>query len=115
MTLFIHHHSVHLSGSYWTCLLATCCEEQPDFWRKGLIMAAWGDPKKLSNSDVLRFHWHSIGENWEQGLMDFPRARLKSSVPRDHKILKQVVLERNIPVSVVVGSKDRLALPNRIL
>lgn len=51
----------------------------PTFWRKGLSLA-WGDPTThLSESDILRFAWPSIGKGWEMGLINFTRSKLGSS------------------------------------
>mmetsp|Transcript_41845 Transcript_41845/g.100439 ORF Transcript_41845/g.100439 Transcript_41845/m.100439 type:complete len:641 (-) Transcript_41845:141-2063(-) len=89
-------------------------------WRSGLKLA-WGDPNKLSESDVARFSWPSIGMGWEQGIINFSRAQM-SHVEENHddhddedyeldndRILMQRVLELpNTKVVVIVGSKDRV-------
>ena len=89
-------------------------------WRSGLKLA-WGDPNKLSESDVARFSWPSIGLGWEQGIINFSRAQM-SHVEDNHddhdeedyeldndRILMQRVLELpNTKVVVILGSKDRI-------
>ena len=84
----------------------------PNFWRKGLT-SAWGDPKCLSDSDVLRFQWPSIGRGWEQGLLNFVRSKLSSSssssssLPlEDGELLRQVCNLPNTKVVIIYGSKD---------
>lgn len=89
----------------------------PDFWRKGLALA-WGDPRRLSDSDVLRFQWPSIGKGWERGLVTFARSRLASSsssssshshpVLVDGQLLREVSNIDNTKVVIVYGSKDKV-------
>ena len=38
-----------------------------------------GDPLRLTDSDVLRFQWPSVGQGWEDGLLNFARSRILSS------------------------------------
>ena len=82
----------------------------PNFWRKGLA-SAWGDPKRLSDSDVLRFQWPSIGMDWEQGLLNLVRSKLSSSSNSsldDGELLQQVANLPNTKVVIIYGSKDRI-------
>ena len=82
----------------------------PNFWRKGLA-SAWGDPKRLSDSDVLRFQWPSIGMGWEQGLLNLVRSKLSPSVTsqwNDVELLQRVASLPNTKVVIIYGSKDRV-------
>ncbi|KAL7453403.1 hypothetical protein ACHAWC_005081 [Mediolabrus comicus] len=84
----------------------------PNFWKKGLA-SAWGDPKRLSESDVLRFQWPSIGMGWEQGLLNLVRHKLSSSASssamlNDEQLLHQVSNMKDTKVVIVYGSKDRI-------
>jgi pimeloyl-ACP methyl ester carboxylesterase len=84
----------------------------PNFWKKGLA-SAWGDPKRLSESDVLRFQWPSIGIGWEQGLLNLVRHKLSSSasssaVLNDEQLLHQVSNMKDTKVVIIYGSKDRI-------
>ena len=90
----------------------------PDFWRKGLALA-WGNPHRLSDSDVLRFQWPSIGKGWERGLVTFARSRLASSsssssssyshpILDDGQLLRAVSNIDNTKVVIVYGSKDKV-------
>ena len=93
----------------------------PNFWRKGLSLA-WGDPTtRLSDSDVLRFAWPSIGKGWEMGLINFTRSKLGSSslassnpsryagvVDDDVQLLKEVAKLKDVKVVIVYGSKDNV-------
>jgi pimeloyl-ACP methyl ester carboxylesterase len=86
-------------------------------WRNGLKLA-WGDPGNLSESDVTRFSWPSIGMGWEQGILNFSRAQMThiddDDDENDHeldddKTLVQRVSELpNTKVVVILGSKDRI-------
>lgn len=78
----------------------------PHFWRKGLALA-WGDPDRLSPSDVLRYQWPSIGRGWETGLLGFARAQLASPAsPDDGRLLREVSTLQNTTVVIVYGSED---------
>ncbi len=80
----------------------------PNFWRKGLA-SAWGDSKRLSDSDVLRFQWPSIGMGWEQGLLNLVRSKISiTSKLNDGELLQQVVNLPNTKVVIIYGSKDRI-------
>ena len=77
------------------------------FWRKGLELA-WGSGH-LSDSDVLRFQWPSIGSGWEQGLINFSRSKLFStSVLDDIQLLREITSHDETTVVIVYGSKDRV-------
>jgi pimeloyl-ACP methyl ester carboxylesterase len=75
-----------------------------NFWRKGLS-SAWGDPQRLTDSDVLRFQWPSIGKGWERGLISFARAAQTSD---DAELLREVVNLPQTTVLVVYGTKDNV-------
>jgi pimeloyl-ACP methyl ester carboxylesterase len=88
---------------------------QPNFWRHGLS-AAWGDSKKLKDSDVLRFQWPSIGLGWEQGLLNFGTSRWKDepSYMSDQYLLQAVLDSPNVElVHVIVSSNDKIVPPCR--
>ena len=79
------------------------------FWRNGLVLA-WGDPHRLSDSDVLRFQWPSVGRGWEGGILNFARSRILSS-PRpdtldDVQLLREVTNQKDTRVVIVYGSRD---------
>lgn len=81
-----------------------------DFWRNGLVLA-WGDPRRLSDSDVLRFQWPSVGRGWEGGILNFARSRILSSphpgTLDDVRLLREVTNnEKDIRVVIVYGSRD---------
>jgi pimeloyl-ACP methyl ester carboxylesterase len=84
-----------------------------DFWKKGLSLA-WGDPNRLTDSDVLRFQWPSIGMGWEQGLLNFGRYSSSSSSSSsgpllgDEELLSQVSSLPNTQVVILYGSKDKI-------
>jgi pimeloyl-ACP methyl ester carboxylesterase len=75
----------------------------------------WGDPKKLSQSDVLRFQWPSIGSGWERGLLNFARAQASPGPQEtDAELLQKVLQLENTTVSVICGSKDRVISPSMV-
>ena len=78
-----------------------------NFWKTGL-QSLWGNPKKVTESDVLRFQWPSIGAGWERGLIDFARAQGLPSSETDESLLQKVVDLPNTKVFVVLGSEDRI-------
>jgi len=85
-----------------------------NFWRKGL-QAAWGDPNKLTNNDVLRFQYPSIGKGWEKGILSYVKsvATMKSSyMPTypggEEQLLQDVLKLPNTYVAIVHGTKDRV-------
>jgi pimeloyl-ACP methyl ester carboxylesterase len=70
---------------------------------------AWGDPNRVSDSDVLRFQWPSIGKGWEQGLLRFSRAQMMTMKNVDERSLFQQVLNRPKTRLVVLrGNQDRV-------
>jgi pimeloyl-ACP methyl ester carboxylesterase len=86
-------------------------------WKAGL-KAAWGDPRRVSDSDVLRFSWPAIGLGWENGIIKFARAQamLQEDELDDDKVLMQRVLELpHTKVAVILGSKDRIVSSKRVL
>lgn len=78
----------------------------PGFWRKGLELA-WGDPRRVKDSDALRFQWPSIGKGWEKGFIGFSAAQLLPGDMSDAELL-QSILDRGIAVDVVLGAKDKI-------
>lgn len=83
------------------------------FWRRGLSLA-WGDPNRLTDTDVLRFQWPSILTGWEQGLLDFARAQGLPVLESDQELLDQVLQDPNTQVSVMLGSNDRVVRPEHV-
>ncbi|KAL3936654.1 MAG: hypothetical protein SGARI_002460 [Bacillariaceae sp.] len=85
-------------------------------WRSGL-KAAWGDPAKVTDGDVLRFSWPAIGLGWERGILKFASAQ---SLPQEDELdndttLMQRVLELpNTKVAIILGSKDRVVTPKHV-
>jgi pimeloyl-ACP methyl ester carboxylesterase len=79
-------------------------------WRKGLELA-WGDPKRLLDSDVLRYQWPSIGKGWEMGLLAFAHAQSSMRDMTDKELVQRVLDLPNTTLSVIVASKDRIVPP----
>ncbi|KAL3789418.1 hypothetical protein HJC23_001966 [Cyclotella cryptica] len=79
-----------------------------NFWRNGLSQA-WGDPKRLTDSDVLRFQWPSIGKGWERGLISFARGAQSSD---DAQLLRDVLNLPNTTVLLLYGTKDNVVTVN---
>ena len=74
---------------------------------------AWGDDNCLSESDILRFQWPSIGKGWEQGLINFTRARILSSPSSQHtlddgQLLTKVASLKGTQVVIMYGSNDKV-------
>ena len=72
---------------------------------------AWGDPELVSESDVLRFQWPSIGRGWEKGLLPFTRAKLfavdnKYNGEGDFALLRDILALPNTSVCILHGDKD---------
>ena len=86
---------------------------QPGFWRRGLSLA-WGDAQRLKDSDVARFQWPSIGEGWEQGLLNFVRAQTLPRQLTDEELVQQVLSLPNTTLDVVVGSSDRVVPSKKV-
>jgi pimeloyl-ACP methyl ester carboxylesterase len=81
---------------------------RPGFWKNGLRLA-WGDPNRLTETDVLRFQWPSIGKGWESGLLSFTRSRIASSCAYrggEVQLLCDVLSLPNTRVILVQGTKD---------
>lgn len=76
-----------------------------DSWKLGLKAAAWGNPKMVTESDVLRYQWPAIGRGWETGLLNFARAQRRVD---DRTLLKNVLDLPNTTVAVVLGAKDKV-------
>lgn len=85
------------------------------FWRRGLEMA-WGDAKKLKDSDVLRFQWPSIGKGWEDGLLTFSSAAMTQPTSiSDNQLLEEVLKEEtNATVTIILSSRDKVVQSKRI-
>jgi pimeloyl-ACP methyl ester carboxylesterase len=93
------------------CFLLRRLVGSPNFWRKGL-RTVWGNPSRVSDSDVLRFQWPAVGQGWERGLFNFARAQQLPHVryhESDEELLQQVLDMPNVSgVDVIVGTKDRV-------
>lgn len=88
----------------------------PNFWKKGLGQV-WGNPSHLSDSDVLRFQWPSIGKGWERGLLSFALAQSRqgsSDGVTDAELMEQVLALPNSRVVVIRGEKDRV-VPKKLV
>ncbi|KAL7556792.1 hypothetical protein ACA910_005230 [Epithemia clementina (nom. ined.)] len=87
---------------------------RPGFWRSGLELV-WGDPTRLSDSNVLRFQWHSIGQGWEKGLLTFSRAQFSVVMEMtDRQLLEKVLALTNTRVQVIYGGSDKVVRPNAV-
>ena len=72
---------------------------------------AWGDPRLLSDSDVLRFQWPSIRRDWEKGLIAFTKSRISGTCAHpggDLALLQEVIALPNCRVVIAHGSKDAI-------
>ena len=75
----------------------------------------WGDSKKLSESDVLRFQWPAIGKGWEDGLLTFTRAMSQTPAMSDAELVESVLQkETNATISVILGSNDRVVSSKQV-
>ena len=83
------------------------------FW-KASLQVAWGDSTRVSDTDVLRFQWPSIGQGWDQGLVTFARAQFQSMELTDDQLLRQVLSLPNTTVHVIYGERDRIVKPETI-
>lgn len=82
----------------------------PNFWKNGL-RKVWGNPSRLSDSDVLRFQWPSVGQGWERGLLSFALAQSRqgsSDGKTDAQLMEQVLALPNTTVIVIRGGNDRV-------
>ena len=86
-------------------ILALFLRRSRDSWKLGLKAAAWGDPKNVTESDVLRYQWPAIGYGWESGLLKFARAQRRVD---DRALLRQVLDLPNTTVAVVLGARDKV-------
>lgn len=75
------------------------------FWTNGLS-AAWGDRSLLKKSDILRFEWPSVCQNWIPGILNFARSRLFYQNNFDLDLLQQVVSLPHTKVVFVHGTLD---------
>lgn len=88
----------------------------PTFWKKSLRQV-WGNPSRLSDSDVLRFQWPSIGKGWERGLLSFALAQSRqgsSDGLTDAELMEHILALPNTSVAVILGQKDRV-VPKRLV
>ena len=82
----------------------------PNFW-KNALRQVWGDPNRLSDSDVLRFQWPSVGAGWERGLLSFGLAQARQGSAdgvSDEQLMEQVLNLPNTRVVVIRGDKDKV-------
>jgi pimeloyl-ACP methyl ester carboxylesterase len=84
-----------------------------NFWRYGLGKA-WGDPARLSDSDILRFQWPGVARGWERGLLRFARAQSEASDMSDAELLQRVLNLPNTQIHCIAGSKDRIVPPTQL-
>jgi pimeloyl-ACP methyl ester carboxylesterase len=76
------------------------------FWKTGLKLA-WGDCRRVTDADALRFQWPAVLEGWEQGLLDFAAAQGRIPALCSEKELVRHVLDRpHARVFVILGGKD---------
>lgn len=88
----------------------------PNFWKKALRQV-WGDPNRLTDSDVLRFQWPSISAGWERGLLSFALAQARqgsSDGVTDEQLMEQVLDLPNTKVVVIRGEKDQI-VPRKLV
>ena len=78
-----------------------------NFWRRGLEQV-WADKRKLSDSDVLRFQWPSVGKGWEDGILTFTRAMAQPKPISDSQLVEQTLKAANCTVSVIIASQDKV-------
>jgi pimeloyl-ACP methyl ester carboxylesterase len=77
----------------------------------------WGDANRLSDSDVLRFQWPSIGAGWERGLLSYTLAQAQqgsSDGISDEQLMERVLKLPNTTVNVIRGEKD-IVVPKRLI
>jgi pimeloyl-ACP methyl ester carboxylesterase len=81
------------------------------------LKAAWGDPAKVTDGDVLRFSWPAIGLGWEKGILKFVSAQSlpqEDELDDDEALMKRVLELPNTRVAIILGSKDRIVTPNLV-
>jgi pimeloyl-ACP methyl ester carboxylesterase len=77
----------------------------------------WGDASRLSDSDVLRFQWPSIGTGWERGLLSYSLAQARqgsSDGITDYDLMEQVLNLPNTTVTVIRGEND-IVVPRTLI
>jgi pimeloyl-ACP methyl ester carboxylesterase len=85
-------------------------------WKTGL-KAAWGNPAKVSDSDVLRFSWPAIYRGWEEGILRFASAqglRREDELDDDRTLMQRVLELPKTKVAIILGSKDRVVTPQQV-
>jgi pimeloyl-ACP methyl ester carboxylesterase len=85
-------------------------------WKAGLE-AAWGDPTKVTDGDVLRFSWPAVGLGWEEGILRFASAqgmRQEDELDNDRTLMQRVLDLPNTKVVIILGSKDRVVTPKQV-
>lgn len=85
----------------------------PNFWKRGLRQV-WGDANCLTDSDVLRFQWPSVGAGWERGLLSFAHAQILHSDMTDKQLMEHVLSLPNTTVVVIRGAKDQV-VPKKLM
>ena len=77
----------------------------------------WGESSRLSESDVLRFQWPSIGAGWERGLLSYTLAQARqgsSDGITDAELMEQVLNLPNTTVTVIRGEND-IVVPKTLI
>ncbi|KAG7353482.1 serine aminopeptidase, S33 [Nitzschia inconspicua] len=85
-------------------------------WKTGL-KAAWGDPAKVTDGDVLRFSWPAIGLGWEEGILRFASAQAmqqEDELDNDNTLMQRVLELPNTKVAIILGSRDRVVTSNQV-
>jgi pimeloyl-ACP methyl ester carboxylesterase len=85
-------------------------------WRTGLSLA-YGNKNTVTDSDVLRYAWPSIGYGWEDGLLNFAAAQQmpqEDELDDDVKLMRRVLELPNTKVVIILGSKDKV-VPSKLV
>ena len=85
-------------------------------WRTGLSLA-YGNKNTVTDSDVLRYAWPSIGHGWEDGLLNFAAAQQmpqEDELDDDIKLMRRVLELPNTKVVIILGSKDKI-VPSKLV
>ena len=78
---------------------------RPHAWKIGL-KKAWGDPSKVSETDILRFEWPYIIRGWEKGLTSLARALFLPLKMTEYECMQRVLQLPNTTVSVIASTAD---------
>ena len=94
---------------------------QANFWRNGLQQFVWNskNPKyALRDSDVLRYQWPAIVQDWEIGLVQFASAQATHRPEDSMSDIELIQAVLDLPtvssIHVIVGSNDRV-IPNSLI